>query len=254
MEQMKIIRNIFLVLLIFSISCSINTGSSEKEQEREFFKFETNIDGKGDEITIEFISGPSFYYPLVAIWLEELDGSYIQTLYVSESVASSIFMYGTIMDNKWKPGVRRYPQTLPYWAHKRGVLAVDGLYMPDPDFPVPDAYSGASPTSSFSMTSRSDNNLERPYKVLLEINQNWDWNEYWTNDMFPDNEYYKLSCQPALVYEAIVKPSKSSSRIKMEAIGHSHHSGSTGEIFTDLSTLTTALEIADSIFVYTSGN
>jgi hypothetical protein len=35
----------------------------------------------------------------------------------------------------------------------------------------------------------------------------------------------------------------------MMPIGHSHPSGQTGELFTDLSTLTTALQIADSIVV-----
>ena len=38
----------------------------------------------------------------------------------------------------------------------------------------------------------------------MEINQNWDWNEYWTNDKYPDDENYKMSCQPALVYEAVI--------------------------------------------------
>jgi hypothetical protein len=36
---------------------------------------------------------------------------------------------------------------------------------------------------------------------------------------------------------------------KMKPIGHSHYSGKTGELFTDLSTFTTALQIADSIVV-----
>jgi hypothetical protein len=35
----------------------------------------------------------------------------------------------------------------------------------------------------------------------------------------------------------------------MVPVGHSHYSGKTGEIFPDLSTLTTALRIADSIIV-----
>ncbi|MCK7540183.1 MAG: hypothetical protein MZV63_59435 [Marinilabiliales bacterium] len=44
---------------------------------------------------------------------------------------------------------KRAPQTLPYWSHKRGIRASDGLYMPDPENPVADAYSGATPTTSF---------------------------------------------------------------------------------------------------------
>ena len=35
----------------------------------------------------------------------------------------------------------------------------------------------------------------------------------------------------------------------MKPIGHGHPTGETGELFTDLSTLTTALQIADSVVV-----
>jgi hypothetical protein len=35
----------------------------------------------------------------------------------------------------------------------------------------------------------------------------------------------------------------------MKPIGHSHHSGANGELFPDLSTITTALQISDSILV-----
>ncbi len=84
---------------------------------------------------------------------------------------------------------------------------------------------------------------------MLEINQNWDWNEYWTNDLYPDDIYYKLSCQPALVYEAILDPALSGNESVMKVIGHSHYSGANGELYPDLSTITTALNIADSITV-----
>ena len=58
--------------------------------------------------------------------------------------------------------------------------------------------------NSFVLNTRADNELPAVFRVLLEINQNWDWNEYWTNDKFPDDENYKMSCQPALVYEVVI--------------------------------------------------
>lgn len=84
---------------------------------------------------------------------------------------------------------------------------------------------------------------------MLEINQNWDWNNYWTNDKYPDDENYKWSCQPALVYETDIDLNSLKDPYRMSPIGHSHYSGNTGELFPDLSTLTTALKIADSIIV-----
>ena len=137
------------------------------------------------------------------------------------------------------------PQTLPYWSHKRGVVASDGLYMPAPENPVPDAYSGATPKQSFVLNTKADKALPDLFRVLLEINQNWDWNKFWTNDKYPDDNNYKMSCQPALVYEVVIDTRKSEPGYIMKPVGHSHYSGKTGDLFTDLSTLTTALHIAD---------
>ena len=138
---------------------------------------------------------------------------------------------------------------MPYWAHKRGIKASDGLFVPDQGTAVPDAYTGATPVTGFVMTSRADNPLPEKFKVMLEINQNWDWNEFWTNDKYPGDENYKWSCQPALVYEVVIDLDSLKDAYEMKPIGHSHYSGSTGELYSDLSTLTTALQIADSIIV-----
>ncbi len=246
---MKNIANILLIILLVS-SCSVNQNRSDSGNDEDIYRFTVNEDAPGPWIAVEFKAGESFYYPLFAIWLEDLDGKYLQTLYVPESVATSVFRFGDIKDGKWVEGIRRWPQTLPYWAHKRNITASDGLYMPDPEAPVPDAYTGATPVTGFVMLSRSDSIIDRPVKVMLEVNQNWDWNEYWTNDKYPGDEYYRRSCQPALVYEAVIDPAMSGTVQVMQAIGHSHPSGATGELYTDLSTITTALEIADSIMVY----
>jgi hypothetical protein len=248
--KMREIKTILTVVLFVVISsCIANRQSSDSETEEEVYHFTTNENGMGPWITVEFQRGESFYYPLMAVWLEDMSGNYIQSLYVPNSVATSIFRFGEVRDREWAPGIRRYPQTLPYWAHKRGILASDGLYMPDPESPISDAYSGATPITGFVMSSRPDNPITDQVRVMLEVNQNWDWNEYWTNDRFPDDEFYKRSCQPALVYEAIIDPKFPGGEVVMRPIGHSHHSGATGELFTDLKTITTALNIADSIVV-----
>ena len=209
----------------------------------------TNPDGKGPKISLEFKKGESFYYPLLAIWLEDDRGNYIQTLFVPTSIAKGVFRFGKQENNQWISATKRAPQTLPYWSHKRDIIASDGLYMPEPENPIPDAYSGATPVQSFVLNSRADKGLPDVYRVLLEINQNWDWNEYWSNNKYPDDEYYKMSCQPALIYEAVIDTRRSQQVFPMKAIGHSHYSGQTGDLYPDLSTLTTALKIADSINV-----
>ena len=56
--------------------------------------------------------GESFYYPLMAIWLEDENGKYIQTLFVARSVATGIFKFGKQENNKWIAAAKRAPQTL----------------------------------------------------------------------------------------------------------------------------------------------
>jgi hypothetical protein len=236
-----------LSVVIYSCGTTRSSGADEIQDPQD--TFHVNRDGKGYAIEVDFKKGPSFYYPLMAIWLEDMEGKYIETLYVPQSVATGIFEYGRREVSGWLRAPRRAPQSVPYWAHKRGVKASDGLYMPEPDNPVADAYTGATPKSGFVMKGRSDNKPEPPFRVLFEINQNWDWNRYWTNDKYPGDEYYLNSAQPALVYEAVIESYRLGERVTMKPIGHSHPSGTSGELFPDISTLTTAIEIAESVTV-----
>jgi len=185
----------------------------------------------------------------MAVWLEDDQGEYIQTLFVPRAIATGVFKYGSNATGRWVEAAKRAPQTLPYWSHKRGIQAPDGLYMPDPEHPVPDAYSGATPVTSFSLETRADKPLPEKFRVMFEVNQNWDWNEYWTNDRYKDDRNYLYNAQPSVVYESDVDLTDPHDRYIMEPIGHSHPTGATGELFTDLSTITTALQIADSIVV-----
>jgi len=242
-------RILIISIIFISGACSPGSLKSRNQVSEAKTALTTNAAGKGQEIVIDFTKGKEFYYPLFAVWVEGMDGKYIQTLYVAKSVATGIFEYGKQENGKWLKAPKRAPQTLPYWAHKRGIKASDGLYIPDAGTEVPDAYSGATPKTGFVLKSRADNPLPERFKVMLEINQNWDWNEYWTNNKFPDDENYKWSCQPALVYETDIDLNSLKDSYIMNPIGHSHYSGKTGELFTDLSTLTTALKIADSIIV-----
>jgi len=244
-------RNLIIFSAFGLLIASCSTGFLKKQDSISEPKevLTTNPSGKGNTITISFKKGGSFYYPLIAVWLENPDSSYIQTLYVSKSLATGVFKYGRSEKNHWVPASRRAPQALPYWSHKRGVIADDGLYVPDQKTAVPDAYSGATPTTGFVLNTHSDSPLHGIVRILLELNQNWDWNEFWTNDKYPGDEYYKYSCQPAVVYEAIVNIDSATRYYLMHPIGHSHYSGKNGLLYKDLGSLTTALHIADSIVV-----
>lgn len=193
----------------------------------------------GIALQVEFLKGPDHNHPLMAIWVEDMDGNFIETLYVAASIGTGIFGHGTVNEGHWEPGPVSRPAALPYWWHKYS-------YLPTPDNPVPDAITGPTPQSDFLLNSSISNEVPKRLKVVMEINQSWDWNEYWTNDKFPDNQEYKTSSQPAIVYEAVISLEGSKKIFQMQAVGNSHYAGEDGKLYDGLETLTTARNIVGS--------
>jgi hypothetical protein len=239
-------------LLLISITAAMLLAScvnpSKKQVEEKIDALSTLPYTNGKEISIEFTKGKEFYHPLIVFWAEDLDGNYLGTLYASQSIATGTFKFGVSEGKNWSPGERRRPAALPYWGHRRGIKAPDGLYLPTPQNPLPDAITGATPKNSFSIKTFLNPDFKKQ-KLFMEINQTWDWNHHWHNNLFPDDEEYKTSCQPALVYMVEIDLQRAEGEYEFKPVGHSHPSGKTGELFNNLSTITTALEIAKKVSV-----
>lgn len=240
-----------LTIIITSNRCS---GTKESAGAANNEVIRTNVNGTGMSVEVEFRKGTSFNHPLIAIWVEDPDGKYIETLYVSQSIGKGVFAHGDKSTGEWQAGPVRRPAALPYWGHQRGVQAADGFYIPAPDSPMPDAVTGPTPSGDFTLQSRVPSTIPAEYKILLEINQSWDWNEYWTNSKYPGDDNYRTSSQPSLVYEAIIIQDSPVKEYLMKPVGHGHYSGLDGSLDKDLSTLTTALDIAKSIKVKIDNN
>ena len=220
------------------------------QKKKEVFSQENyGVNNSGTDISIQFEKGSEHNHPLFAIWLADAKGNYIQTLYVSESIGKGVFHRANRKTGQWKAGEIQRPATLPYWAHQRAVKNEYGSFMPTPKQPVPDAYTGATPSASFVLHTKTDKPLIGKYKIMLELNQSWDWNEYWTNDKYPNDKEYKTSSQPALVFSTDIDISNHKQEYVLKAIGHSHYAGADGSLDKDLSTMTTALKIAKRITV-----
>ncbi len=230
---------IAIIALAAFTSC-ISTPKGQVEENPEVLQTQPFDDGVPIQIKVE--RGEEYYHPILALWLEDIDGNFIETIYLSQSIATGTFRFGVAKGGEWMPGERRRPAALPYWGHRRGVKAPDGLYLPTPDDPIPDAISGATPKTSFVLNTTVKDGLKR-FKVYMEVNQTWDWNHSWHNNLYPDDEEYKTSAQPALVYMVDVNLDNPQDTYRFSLIGHSHPSGKTGELFSDTTKHTTALKI-----------
>jgi len=202
-------------------------------------------------IEIEGKLGDSFTYPMFALWLEDASGKYIQSIYVSESIGTSIFDY-----KKGKKGrhIIRRPSGLPVWAHKRNIQAEDGLMIPLGNEPDLDGYTGATPLEDFIIESNFEVASDSTVNVFFEVNQSYDWNEYYTKDKFPTDSIYTISGQsgqPSLVYNATIDLLNldAKSNFIMTPVGHGHHSGKDGNLYTNLSNITTAYNIVQRVIL-----
>ncbi len=243
MKKRYLLIPVALVLLPFSCTTTEVPETEVPES------ITSNTEGTGPELQFEFIRGAAHNHPLMTIWAERENGQFIQTLFVAESLGKGIFQHGDATSGKWLPAAIRRPAALPVWSHSRGVKEPDGLFVPSPGNAVADAYTGATPQGSFVLNTRLDDPGADRFLVFFEVNQTWDWNEYWTNNKFPDDEFYKTSCQPSLIYMALVDLNDGKDEYTLELIGRGHHSGKDGKIYRDLDTMTTALNITRSIKV-----
>ena len=83
--------------------------------------------------------------PQIAVWLEDTQGNYLSTIYVTHKIATQ----------SWQAsGGNRRKEALPHWCYSRGVKYDDGLYLPTKKEPLTDGISGATPHESFDIKFR----------------------------------------------------------------------------------------------------
>lgn len=235
-----------ILAIVISIIVSSNIFAGEKPSKRkkqEPQKIEANVNGKGYTIEVHFTAGKGHNNPSFALWIESMDEKFIQEIFVTKSVSTGIYRYGDASSGKWEAGQKMYYATLPYFLHKRSTT----VEIPTPENHIADAYTGATPQNSFILTTKTDKKIEGKFRIVMEINQAWDFNNFWHNAKYPDEKEYRNSCQPSLIYAVTIDPQNLMSEYTLNPIGHGHYAGKDGLLYTDLSTFTTALKIAQSI-------
>lgn len=182
--------------------------------------------------------------PQIAIWIEDTCGNYVSTVYVTNRIATQSWIMS---------GGNRRQEALPHWCHSRGVRYEDGLYSPTKNKPLPDTVTGATPKGSFKVAFSPTNGLEK-FVVKIEVNHSTDFNESYPKSATQGAHNYsggkEGSGQPALVYSVLVDTSLPQNLYEAKLIGHSSPDGSSGDIYPDLSGITSALDIVRKITVH----
>lgn len=261
-------------------------GKSEENIQFSYIRVDnTQADAQGNKLVIDLRKGSYFRWPQYAIWLETLDGKFIQPLYVTQKLAENKFankvtlrdqkqVFNTDISNmndetwektfatEWSPETavqRTRPESLPVFLHQL-TSSVNAFTSADQitsnnshiNHSTIDGFAGATMLENFLLSSRSHASLPDSYKVRFEINQSFDFNSFYSSDRFPDDPIYSgngYSGQPSVIYEAIIDTRSTQQYYPMTLIGRGHHSGGDGDIHTDMDNLTTAKELIDRIIV-----
>lgn len=182
--------------------------------------------------------------PQMAVWIEDMDGNYLSTVYATHKIATQ----------SWQAsGGNRRKEALPHWCYSRGVQYSDGLYLPTKDRPLTDGISGATPRGRFDLKLIPGDNLKR-FVVKVEINHSTDFNDAYPESAKEGNPDYSGgkhgSGQPAVVYAAQVDMTSGAKDFEAKLIGHSSPDGTSGQVDPDVSGLTSALDIVKRITIH----
>lgn len=179
--------------------------------------------------------------PQIAVWIEDTAGNYMTTIYASHKIATESWMAN---------GGNRRKEALPVWCFARGVQASDGLYLPTKKEPLVDGITGATPQESFDLKITPLGDL-RQFVVKIELNHSTDWNDNYPENAKEGESNYSGgkggSGQPAVVYAASVDLNLNQEEYTAVLMGHSSPDGSDGNIYPDISALTSALNMVKEI-------
>ncbi|QGY44315.1 hypothetical protein GM418_11795 [Maribellus comscasis] len=75
------------LILFFTVFVLAGCVSSNKINE-EIVILKTSPENANYSLTIEFFKGKTYNHPSFAIWIEDLEGNFIETLYVTQFVAT----------------------------------------------------------------------------------------------------------------------------------------------------------------------
>jgi len=207
---------------------------------RKFQVDNLNAQASGVSISLSALVGDSYTDDMaMLLWIEDLEGNYIETIYSTRRFGKGL------MTNPDKRSENIYrPESVPHWIGQRQKALNLETIIPNDESALPDAITGATPHSDFLINTKLVNNEVRKFNLKFEVNQSYDWNEYYSQDRFLDDLVYSGSGkigQPSIIYQTQIDLDNQESFYLLLPVGHGHHSGQNSNIDPDLSKMSTAL-------------
>ena len=170
--------------------------------------------------------------PQFSVWLEDSDGNFIRTLYVTERASHKSW----IMSPK-----EGRPESLPVWYHSSKHESNKTKKHDARDTQL-DAVTSATPKGGIIFNTEIE---DKEYLIKAEFNTSFDYNDHYTK------KNSGVNGQPSVIYSAKIPAdfNNASDEIKLSFEGCGSIDGSDGKVHSDVSNLTTATEIVKVIAV-----
>ena len=187
------------------------------------------------EITISVGAGQHWKEkrePQFSVWLEDSNGNFIRTLYVTERASHKSW----IMSPK-----EGRPESLPVWYHSSKHESSKTKKQDAKDTQL-DAVTSATPKGGIIFNTEIE---DKEYLIKAEFNTSFDYNDFYTK------KNSGVNGQPSVIYSAKIPAdfNNESDEIKLSFEGCGSTDGSDGKVHPDASKLTTATEIVKLIAV-----
>ena len=133
--------------------------------------------------------------PQIAVWVENSDGTYIDTLFVTKKASG----------NKWigSPKDGR-PESLPDWYRAKGQNPAEKISKDEVD-----ATTSATPKKGFVISKDLELEKGKTYVFKCQANQSFDYNDYYTK------KNSGVDGQPAVLYTGEIIPDGTEKEIKL---------------------------------------
>ena len=183
------------------------------------------------EITVSIGAGDGWKGPQFAVWLEDEQGRYLKTLYVTQKAGDLSWFFGP------KEG---RPESLPVWYHaskrdsKKSAASENSANKKEID-----AVTSATPKGGLVFKQNID---DASCVIKVEVNASFDYNSTWTK------KNSGVNGQPSLVYQATL-PTDHKGELALELVGSGSIDGADGDIHKNVAGIDSAKTIVKMINV-----
>lgn len=154
--------------------------------------------------------------PQIAVWVEDSDGTYVDTLFVTKKAS----------ENKWIGSPKNgRPESLPDWYKSKGQNPAEKISKDEVD-----ATTSATPKKGIVISKDLELEKGKTYVFKCQANQSFDYNDYYTK------KNSGVDGQPAVLYAGEMIPDGTEKEIKLMLNNKSEF-------------ITTADKIIESIYV-----